>query len=122
VANKLEKLQKDFFWGGLNEEFKLHLVKWSQICSPMQFRGLGIQNLSKFNQILLGKWLWSFATKREAFWCLVVEAKNGCLNGGLSTKEVEGLFGGVWKHIRRGWRVFSRFIRFQVGDGSQISF
>jgi len=44
------------------------------------------------------------------------------LNGCLSTKEVEGLFGGVWKHIRRGWRVFSRFIRFQVGDGSQISF
>jgi len=29
---------------------------------------------------------------------------------------------GVWKHIRRGWGVFSKFIRFEVGDGPQTSF
>jgi hypothetical protein len=28
VANRLEKLQRDFLWGGLNEEPKFHLVKW----------------------------------------------------------------------------------------------
>jgi hypothetical protein len=83
------------------------LVKWSQICSPLQFGGLGIRNLCKFNQALLGKWLWRFATEKEAFWRLVVEAKYGCLNGGWCSKEVEGPFGvGVWKHIRRGWGVF----------------
>jgi hypothetical protein len=56
VANKLEKLQRDFFWGGLNE-FKFHLVKWSHIFSPMQFVGLGIRNLCKFNHLLKKKFV-----------------------------------------------------------------
>ena len=82
VANKLEKLQRDFQRGGLNEEPKLHLVKWAQTCSPMQDGGLGIQNLRSFNLALLGKWLWRYAMEREAYWRLVVEVKHGCLNGG----------------------------------------
>jgi hypothetical protein len=28
----------------------------------------------------------------------------------------------VWKNIRRGWGVFSRFIRFEVRDGSKTRF
>jgi len=102
------------------KEFKFHLVKWSKICSPMQYDGLGVRNLSKFNQALLGKWLWRLATERDVLWRLEVEAKYGCLNGGwCTTKEVEGPFGvGVLRHIRRGWGAFLKFIIFEVGDGS----
>jgi hypothetical protein len=57
------------------------------------------------------------------YWRLVVEVKHGCMNGGWCTKVVEGPYGvGMWKHIRRGWGVFSRFISFGVGDGSHIRF
>jgi hypothetical protein len=37
-------------------------------------------------------------------------------------RKLRGLLVGVWKHVRRRWGVFSRFIRFEVGDGSHISF
>ncbi|KAG7955591.1 hypothetical protein I3843_11G080000 [Carya illinoinensis] len=30
VAFRLEKLQRDFLWGGLGEEYKFHLVKWKR--------------------------------------------------------------------------------------------
>jgi hypothetical protein len=54
---------------------------------------------------------------------LVLEAKYDSLSGGWCSKEVEGIFGvGVWKHIRRGWGVFSRYIIYEVGDGSKIHF
>jgi hypothetical protein len=57
VANRIEKLQRGFLSGSIKEEFKFHLVKWSTIFSPMQYGGLGVRNLIKFNQALLGKWL-----------------------------------------------------------------
>ena len=65
VANRLEKLQRDFVWGSLNEEPKFHLAKSAQICSPKQGGGLGIWNLCIFNLALLDKWLWQYATERE---------------------------------------------------------
>jgi hypothetical protein len=123
VANRLEKVQRNFLWGSTNEVTKFHLVKWSSVCSPMKDGGLGIRNLRRFNQALLGKWLWRYATEREAYWRKVVEIKYGSMEGDWCTKQVERPFGvGVWKHIRRGWELFSKFIRFEVGDGTRIRF
>jgi hypothetical protein len=65
VANRIEKLHRDFLWGGLGEEFKYHLVSWSKVCSPISEGGLGIRNLRIFNRALLEKWLWHYAHERE---------------------------------------------------------
>jgi hypothetical protein len=66
VANRMEKLQRDFLWGGLGDEFKYHLVSWSKVCSSVSVGGLGIRNLLMFNRALLGKWLWRYGREREA--------------------------------------------------------
>jgi hypothetical protein len=42
VAKRIEKIQRDFLWGGLNDEVKLHLVDWDTVCSPISEGGLGI--------------------------------------------------------------------------------
>jgi hypothetical protein len=41
VAKRIEKIQRDFLWKGLGEEFKFHLVKWDTICSLISNGGLG---------------------------------------------------------------------------------
>jgi hypothetical protein len=48
VANRVEKMQRNFLWGGTNEETKYHLVKWSLVSSPSQSGDLGIRNLHGF--------------------------------------------------------------------------
>jgi hypothetical protein len=35
VARRIEKLQRDFLWGGLDEEPKFHLVHWKKVCEPL---------------------------------------------------------------------------------------
>jgi exonuclease III len=123
VANRIEKIQRDFLWGGMGDEKKLHLVSWNQVCRPLRAGGLGIRNVFKFNKALLGKWLWRYATEREALWYKVIKEKYEEQDGGWCSKEVCGTFGvGLWKHIRRGWDMFARNVRFEVGLGSKILF
>jgi hypothetical protein len=112
VANRIEKLQRDFLWGGIRDEFKYYLVSWDKVCSPIFEGGLGIRNLRPFNRALLGKWLWRFGSERELWWTINTAAY----------RELIGAFGvEVWKNIIKDWDSFSRFTRFVVGDGSKIS-
>jgi hypothetical protein len=123
VANRLGKIQNDFLWGGIGDGAKFHLVNWNKICTPSHAGGLGAHNFIQFNRALLGKWLWRYGREREVLWRLVIDAKFESLKGGWCSKEVAGSFGvGVWKHIRRGWEKFRNFVRFEVGNGSHISF
>jgi hypothetical protein len=54
VANCLEKLQHNFLWGGMGEEFKFRLVSLIKVCTMISKEGLGVCNLFVFNWVLMG--------------------------------------------------------------------
>jgi hypothetical protein len=35
LTNRIEKLEWDFSWDGIGEEFKFHLVDWTKVCFPI---------------------------------------------------------------------------------------
>uniref|UniRef100_A0A2N9GI39 Reverse transcriptase domain-containing protein n=1 Tax=Fagus sylvatica TaxID=28930 RepID=A0A2N9GI39_FAGSY len=45
VALRIDKIQRDFLWGGMGEGKKFHLVNWSHECQPLKMGGFGVQNL-----------------------------------------------------------------------------
>jgi hypothetical protein len=123
VAKRIESLQRNFLWGGMGEEQKLHLVAWDKVCSPIPQGGLGVRHLIPFNRALLGKWLWRFGLEEMHLWRRVVVAKYGLGRGGWLSNIPRGTHGcGLWKHICMGWEVFSSHIHFEVGLGSRVSF
>ena len=102
VVNRIEKLQRDFLWGGLGDEKRFHLLRWDKVCLPLQNGGLGIKNLRLFNQTLLGKWIWHFGTEREFLWRKVIVAKYGCDRGGWCSNLVNRPYGvSLWKTIAK---------------------
>ena len=73
MANKIEKLQKDFLWG----DTKTHLLAWDKVCMPIANVGLGISKLTTFNKALLGKWLWHSGIEENKLWRRMVALKFG---------------------------------------------
>ena len=122
-ARRLEKLQRDFLWGGGNLERKAHLVNWETVCVDKEKGGLGIRKLTLLNKALLGKWIWRFACAKEDLWKQVLMAKYGQEDFGWRTKKAFGAFGvGVWKEILKeaGW--CWEKLAFKVGKGTKIRF
>jgi hypothetical protein len=55
-----------------------------------------------FNPFLLGKWLWWYVHRREAWWRAMVDSKFGISWGGWCFNEPIGPYGvGLWKNIKR---------------------
>ena len=117
VANKIERLQRDFLW----EDSKTHLVGWNKVCAPLENGGLGVRKLTTFNKALLGKWLWWFGIEETRLWRRVVALKFRVEWGGWTFKLDRGVYGcGLWRSMRMGWEDFSKNIRFEVGVGDRV--
>ena len=65
VVKRLEKLQRDFLWGGGSLERKVHLINWEVVCTRREKGGLGIRKIDSLNKALLGKWVWRFAMEKD---------------------------------------------------------
>ncbi|RVX18958.1 Transposon TX1 uncharacterized 149 kDa protein [Vitis vinifera] len=123
VVKRLEKLQRDFLWGGGSLERKIHLINWAVVCTQKESGGLGIRKIDLLNKALLGKWIWRFAIEEDFFWRKVVGVKYGRLGFGWRTKEARGTFGvGVWRDILKESSWCWDNMEFKVGKGTKVSF
>ena len=64
-AARIEKLQRNFLWGGLGDGFNHHLVGWDTVCSPLAQGGLGVRKVEVINRALLGKKMWRFGREES---------------------------------------------------------
>jgi hypothetical protein len=103
VVARIERLQRNFLWGGLGDNFHHHLVGWETVCSPLAQGGLGVRKVEVINRALLGKWLWRFGKEDSHLWCKVIVAKYGLEWGGWILKIPKGSHGcSLWKGILTG--------------------
>ena len=77
VAKRIEKVQRDFLWGGGNLEGKIHVVKWDVVCTDKNKGGLGLRKIVMLNRALLGKWIWKYAYEKDNLWKQVITTKYG---------------------------------------------
>ncbi|RVW64952.1 putative ribonuclease H protein [Vitis vinifera] len=123
VARRLEKVQRDFLWGGGQMEGKTHLVNWEVVCTDKAKGGLGIRKLALLNKALLGKWIWRYASDKDNLWKQVIKVKYGQEDFGWRPKKTMGAVGvGVWKEIWKESEWCWNNMFFKVGKGNTIRF
>ncbi|RVW17454.1 Transposon TX1 uncharacterized 149 kDa protein [Vitis vinifera] len=123
VRRRIEKTQRDFFWGGGNLEREPHLVRWELVCLSKKKGGLGVKCLSILNKALLAEWNWRFANEKEVLWNQVIGGKYGEDRGGWCSREVREAHGmGLWKGIRMDWELVGDRMLFIVGNWWRVRF
>ncbi|BBG96503.1 hypothetical protein Prudu_005325 [Prunus dulcis] len=55
VGQELDKLNRNFFWGGSEKKLKIHLCQWDLACRPKHKGGLGFKKTTAMNKALLAK-------------------------------------------------------------------
>ncbi|RVW32801.1 GTPase Der [Vitis vinifera] len=123
VVRRIEKVQRDFLWGGGNMERKMHLVKWEVVCTNKDKGGLGLRKLALLNKALLGKWIWRYACEKNILWRQVIKVKYGQEGLDWRPKKGNGAVGvGVWKEIWKESDWCWDNMTFRVGKGNMICF
>ena len=64
----LNKICRNYLWGGKAEYQKSPFISWSQTCSPKKYGGLGLKNLGAWNKACIAKTVWAIALKRDTLW------------------------------------------------------
>ena len=123
VCARLERIQRQFLWGGTDNVKKISLVKWATVCTDKRKGGIRIKSYSNMNKALLNKWSWRFANDRKSLWRRVISCKFGESSGGWHTGDLRGGYGtSLWKEIRKECLSFSQSSVFALGGGRRINF
>ncbi|GJX71997.1 RNA-directed DNA polymerase, eukaryota, reverse transcriptase zinc-binding domain protein [Tanacetum coccineum] len=68
VVKEIDRLLKGFLWCQGNISKGKAKVAWKLVCRPKKEGGLGIKNLSIWNEVLMAKHLWNIACNKESLW------------------------------------------------------
>ncbi|KAL6342504.1 hypothetical protein AAG906_012100 [Vitis piasezkii] len=96
VRLRLEKIQRDFLWGGGALEQRPHLVRWNLVCLE----------------------------RRKVVWGKKLSVdESSSLRRGWCTRAERGRHGvGLWKAIRKEWLGMYSSLAFRVGNGRRVRF
>ncbi|GKV25367.1 hypothetical protein SLEP1_g34816 [Rubroshorea leprosula] len=131
VTRELDKIRRNFLWGGVGEGRKIAWVAWERVCCEKKEGGLGVKNLRWFNMALLGKWWGRLIGGDKGLWSRVLLEKYGGKGGNWLSwmKEGRGIGSPWWNDICKvnrglgnkvGW-LLSNFI-LKLGDGKSVRF
>ncbi|XP_062115077.1 uncharacterized protein LOC133829254 [Humulus lupulus] len=68
VIQEIDRICRNFLWGANGHCSKFHCSSWSQVCLPKSLGVLGFKEGSKWNKVLLAKFIWAVSSKQNILW------------------------------------------------------
>ena len=130
IAQKIVKIQRNFFWGGGNGEIKgFPMVKWSSIELPKALGGLGVGNIMHKNLILLFKWWWRYSESNNDLWKRILMSVYEIKRFKASAESFRNVQKGPWAQMMsndvdtaKTRSIVEEGMILNVGDGRSILF
>lgn len=122
VIKELDHIRRDFLWFGPDIDHpSCRLVRWKNICRSRDQGGWGILDLDNFNQALLGKWWWKFATNTNWIGSKVILFNYGGPSWNMFPRQ-SGRISFFWKGVSRCLPPLRGCISFDINSGKETLF
>ncbi|XP_026383722.1 uncharacterized protein LOC113279236 [Papaver somniferum] len=117
VVKECERIIRNFLWYGDPAVKKLIIIKWVEVCAPMEEGGLGIRRLEVVNKALLLNLFWKIETEDEE-WTNFMKSKFKNNKGEWITTYKQS---SIWPGLKWVMKDLKEGSRWLVGDGNNIS-
>lgn len=101
VINSLERIRRNFIWGGEGESQKINWVAWDRIIAPREVGGLGLGSIKALNIALLAKWWWKLKNSPNSLWSKIINGIHYGAGANDDNITARKSFPGVWNNIVR---------------------
>ncbi|KAA3469259.1 LINE-1 reverse transcriptase isogeny [Gossypium australe] len=119
VCEEIEKIARQFIWGGSAGNLKLALIGWESICQPRTCGGLGLRHLQDHNNSFLMKIGFNLVSRKDALWVKVLRSKYGWRDQ-LPETIHKCQSSHLWKAISKVWPLLRENLMWSIGNGSTI--
>ncbi|XP_019166531.1 PREDICTED: uncharacterized protein LOC109162266 [Ipomoea nil] len=118
LSGEIERIMNSFWWGcERRERGGIRWSRWSDLCMPKKFGGMGFRRAREMNLAMLGKQGWKFLTNSDALVTKVFKAryfqKCSFLEAGRGTNPSF-----VWTSIRETQSLIRKGTRWRIGNGN----
>uniref|UniRef100_J3LGX6 CCHC-type domain-containing protein n=1 Tax=Oryza brachyantha TaxID=4533 RepID=J3LGX6_ORYBR len=90
IYSQIDSLRSKFYWEGLGDKRRYHMVKWSNIAFPKDFGGLGFTETRAMNTALLSKWIFKLESEDNSLCTNLLRVKYMAVSGFFLEEVVEG--------------------------------
>ncbi|XP_024178198.1 uncharacterized protein LOC112184155 [Rosa chinensis] len=120
LCHEMHRLMARFWWGEFGEERKIHWVAWEKLCASKKEGGLGFRDMHLFNIALLAKQGWRLICRPDSLLAQVLKARYFPQTDFMQAELHKGA-SFTWRSILKGRDLLRKGLRFQVGNGENIS-
>lgn len=120
LCHDIHQLMAKFWWGSKGSERRIHWVAWDKLCAPKNEGGMGFKNLHVFNLSLLAKQGWRLLSNPDSIAAQIFKARYFPKSGFMDAMAVPDM-SYTWRSILAGRELLSLGLRFQIGNGNNVS-
>lgn len=123
VLESLEKIRRQFLWGGDDNKYKIPWVSWGKVVTSKEKGGLGLGSLRAFNLAMIVKWWWGLKNNKSTLWRRVIMGIHNLHNKPAKTlakKTIPGIWSniaGVIQELQKDGLSFDDIFKKQVREG-----
>ena len=111
ILDNINKVNRNFLWGSLEVDKKMHWVEWNKITKLKREGGLGLHIARGRNLSLLAKLNWRFLSEGHTLWAKVLKSKY-CTRQRINSRNQNKLpCSSVWVTMKRGVDIFEKGIK-----------